>query len=87
MQEVLIAGRNKVVMKKLAETLRNPGARSIAIFYGAGHNPDLERRLAAEGFVAVADEWIPAWDIRSPASEAPPPPPAPPARRREPKLF
>lgn len=86
MQEVLITGRNKVVMEKLAETLKNPAARSIAIFYGAGHNPDLERRLVEEGYRPVRDEWLPAWEIRAPAEAAPAPAPAPRARR-EPTLY
>lgn len=67
-QEVLIHGRNEVVMARLREVLEGlPEVRSVAIFYGAGHNADLERRLVALGFEPVRDEWFGAWDIRSEA--------------------
>jgi tetratricopeptide (TPR) repeat protein len=84
-EEVLIVARNKVVARKLHEVLQAPGVRSVAIFYGAGHGPDLERRIAAEGFRAVAAEWLPAWEIRAPGAPvaAAPPPAAAHARRAE----
>lgn len=64
-EEVLIVRRNEAVMRRLDQALRAPGVHAIAIFYGAGHAPDFERRLRARGFAPVRDEWLPAWDIRS----------------------
>jgi len=47
------------------------GKRKIAIFYGGGHMPDLERRLRAElGVEKVGVEWLPAWDVRSAETKA-----------------
>lgn len=65
----LILERNRVVMQRLEAMLQNPAARSIAIFYGAGHNADLERRLAKLGYAPVQDEWIPAWVMDAPRDE------------------
>ena len=42
-QEILIQGRNKVVMQRLKEVLAGaPDVESIAIFYGAAHHADLQ---------------------------------------------
>lgn len=70
---VLVSGRNQVVMRVLGEQLaRHP--RRLAIFYGAGHMSDMEKRLLAIGFRPVRKKWITAWDIRKsakPASQTP----------------
>ncbi len=62
---VLISERNKVVIAKLKETLvkRSGQKGKIAIFYGAGHMPDLENRLIAEGFEKKKSVWIDAWNL------------------------
>jgi hypothetical protein len=40
------------------------GKRRIAIFYGAAHLPDMERRLAADyGLKATATRWLTAWRL------------------------
>lgn len=62
---VLVTERNKVVMAILDREL-NRGRREVAIFYGAGHFPDLERRLLADGFQRQAGVWITAWEIAEP---------------------
>lgn len=64
---VLISERNKVVIAKLKETLVKRSGRKgkIAIFYGAGHMPDLENRMIAEGFEKKKSVWIDAWKIAS----------------------
>ncbi|MHC4390987.1 MAG: hypothetical protein ACYS22_06675 [Planctomycetota bacterium] len=64
-QEVLIQGRNRVVIEAIRDLLQNKDARRIGVFYGAAHNPDLERRLRTMGFRAVEDRWLPAWNIRA----------------------
>lgn len=63
---VLIQGRNRVVVAKLREQLRR-GRRRLAVFYGVGHLPDLERRLRSElGFTRTGVTWLVAWDFREP---------------------
>lgn len=74
---VLVSERNKVVIAKLKETLvkRSGQKGKIAIFYGAGHMPDLENRLIAEGFKKKKLVWLDAWNL----AEKPVDPTAPPA--------
>ena len=63
-QEILIQGRNKVVIQRLEKVLDDaPDVESIAIFYGAAHQADLQQRLERLGFKPVRDEWFPAWDM------------------------
>ena len=59
----LLSGRNQHAMKVLAEQIAK-GRRKLAIFYGAGHMADFEKRLLAQGFVQKEEEWLVAWDIR-----------------------
>ena len=60
----LITVRNQRALEVLREQL-DAGARDIAIFYGAGHMPDFEKRLVDEfGMRRVSNEWIEAWDLR-----------------------
>lgn len=60
---VLLEGRNKVAIRVLKKTLRNPRKRKIGIFYGAAHMPDLEMRLEKLGFKKKKVEWLVAWDM------------------------
>lgn len=62
---VLVTERNKVVMQSL-EREWNRGRQQVAIFYGAGHLPDLEQRLVAQGFRPQTGVWLTAWDIADP---------------------
>lgn len=62
----LIAGRNQKAMRVLGRELR-AGRGHLALFYGAGHMSDLEKRLAAEtGATPAGREWLDAWDLRDP---------------------
>lgn len=62
---VIIEGRNKVAIKVLKEQIA-ADKKKLAVFYGAGHMPDLERRLMANlGMKPVSDEWLIGWDVRS----------------------
>jgi len=74
---VIVSERNKVVMAKLKEALARSGGgtRKIAVFYGAGHMPDLEKRLIADGFQKMSRTWLTAWKISDQAVD----PSAPPA--------
>lgn len=58
---VLVTERNKLVMTKLAEEQKARGAGKYAIFYGAGHMPDFEDRLIAQGYAKKETAWADAW--------------------------
>lgn len=58
----ILSGRNEHVMKVLDEQVVE-GKKKLVIFYGAGHMPDLEKRLNGEGFSKVTEHWNVAWDI------------------------
>lgn len=62
---ILIVDRNTIVLDDLRRLLRDePTTESVAIFYGAGHLPDLDRRLVEEmGYTAGRMEWHPAMEI------------------------
>ena len=58
----LITDRNAAVMSVLnRETAA--GKRSLAIFYGVGHLPDLHERLTREGYRISEVEWLTAWNM------------------------
>lgn len=59
----IVSERNKVALKKLSEQIA-AGKKKIAIFYGAGHMQDFEKRLAAEFHLRrSSDEWLTAWKL------------------------
>jgi hypothetical protein len=60
---VLLSGRNQVAMDVLAAQIEK-GKRNLAIFYGAGHMPDFEKRLLKSGYKKTSEQWLTAWDIR-----------------------
>jgi hypothetical protein len=63
----IITERNKVALKVLAEQIA-AGKKKIAIFYGAGHMPDMEERLTKDlGVHRDAEQWLAAWDLRTKA--------------------
>ncbi len=69
--EVVIGSRNERTMEVLAPLLdQGPGA--YAVFYGAAHLADFERRLTELGFQGGAFRWLPAWRI---GKDAPAPAP------------
>ena len=66
---VIITERNRKALAVLKERI-NAGERRLAIFYGAGHMPDLEARVLGENFLdgkfkieRAKLEWLPAWTI------------------------
>lgn len=71
MKKAIIDDRNDIVMNALGETLRDPTKRRIAIFYGAGHNPDFARRMLAAGWERGEKTWKTAWRIGRGASDTP----------------
>lgn len=60
---VLIVERNKAALVVLKEQL-DKGDKRIAIYYGAAHLPDMERRLLKDfGMRRTNNTWLTAWDI------------------------
>ena len=66
----LITERNKAALKVLAEEIK-AGKKKIAIFYGAGHLSDMEKRLNADfGLKRSGEQWLTAWNLRLPKEKA-----------------
>jgi hypothetical protein len=62
-RSLLIQLRNQISINVLSETIQK-GRKNIAIFYGAAHMPDLEKRLTQDlGFKIIKINWLTAWDI------------------------
>jgi hypothetical protein len=60
----LIEGRNKAALTVLKKQLA-AGKKKIAIFYGAGHMPDMEKHLVADfGMKFDGEQWLEAWNLR-----------------------
>ncbi len=61
---ILIKDRNQAALKVLKKELDN-GKKKIAIFYGAAHMPDFDKRLRQDfGLAPVSTTWLPAWDLQ-----------------------
>ncbi len=59
----LITERNKAAFAVLGEQLA-AGKRKVAVFYGAGHLPDMERRLVKDYQLKPGKtRWVTAWDL------------------------
>jgi hypothetical protein len=64
---VLLTERNKAAMRVVKETL-GKGKKNLAVFYGAAHLRDMEKRLKGMGFEPVATRWVTAWDVSAKAA-------------------
>lgn len=64
-ERVLIDQRNQVVMDDLrAIVQREHDVKSVAIFYGAAHMPDLAERLAEQlGYQPDGEQWFTAFEV------------------------
>ena len=63
LNQLLVADRNEAAMKVLQRQIVS-GKKKIAIFYGAAHMPDFEKRMASDlGLRPVRHVWIDAWDL------------------------
>jgi hypothetical protein len=61
---ILIEDRNSAAIKVFQKQL-TAGKKKIAIFYGAAHMPNFERRLVEDfGLRRQSVEWFTAWDLR-----------------------
>ena len=60
---LLVEDRNKACVKVLQQQL-TAGKKKIAIFYGAAHMPDFDKRLKEDfGMKRTESEWITAWNL------------------------
>lgn len=60
----LISERNKVAIEVLDREMA-AGKKKLAIFYGAGHMRDMEKRLVDElGLKLESERWIVAWKLK-----------------------
>lgn len=63
-KSVIIGERNRVAMDELEAAFRE-GCSKVAIFYGSGHLPDMDRRLRQQfGLVPTGINWRTAWLIK-----------------------
>jgi hypothetical protein len=61
---LLVVDRNKAALQVLKKEIAK-GHKKIAIFYGAAHMPDFQKRLADDfGLRRDSEEWLQAWDLR-----------------------
>ncbi len=64
----IITERNKKAFEVLTREI-GKGRKKLAVFYGAGHLPDMQRRLQENfGMRRTGTEWIPAWSLVSSGS-------------------
>jgi len=62
----LLSGRNQKALSVMRQQVA-AGKKRIAIFYGAAHMLDMEKRLVKDFGVRYKNQsWIPAWDLRMP---------------------
>lgn len=75
---VIIGDRNAKCLEVMDKELKG-GHKKLAIFYGAAHFPDMEKRLLEKGFKKTKHDWLTAWNVPKPQPKAAPVPPAAPA--------
>ena len=61
----LLEDRNAIVFRDLRKVLKQKKPpKSIVVFYGAAHMPDLEERIVEKlGFKPAGDEWLTAFGV------------------------
>lgn len=60
----IITERNRRAIQVLEKQLQS-GKQRVAIFYGAAHLPDFDKRLRTQfGLKPVESRWLEAWDLR-----------------------
>jgi len=63
----LVTERNKFALKVLGEEATQ-GKKRLAIFYGAAHMTDMEKRLLEQlPLKRTETRWLAAWDLKAPA--------------------
>ena len=74
--DVIIGVRNDHAWEVFHDSFPE-GHQRIAIFYGAAHLPDFQRRLLEEGWKLEERRWVPAWNIPVPEKQRAGPVPTP----------
>jgi hypothetical protein len=65
----IITERNKVALEVLAQEIK-ADKKHLGIFYGAGHLPDMEKRLISDfGLRPQSVRWLTAWDLTGKKAE------------------
>ncbi|HZW06319.1 MAG TPA: hypothetical protein VFF65_04275, partial [Phycisphaerales bacterium] len=65
MMGVILKDRNDVVLQDLRAVLAAEQRKDIAIFYGAGHLPDMEEKLVRDfGYTRQSEKWMEAISVR-----------------------
>lgn len=59
---VIVGERNRVALEVMDQEIAT-GKKRLAIFYGAAHLGDMEKRMEAKGWKRVKTEWVTAWDM------------------------
>jgi hypothetical protein len=60
---LLVSDRNEAALKVFQKEMAK-GKKKIAIFYGAAHMPDFDKRLKEEyGLKRSSEQWLSAWDL------------------------
>jgi len=63
---LLIEDRNKKAIEVLKKEMAKRNQGRLALFYGAAHLPDFEKRLVEDlGMKKTETTWLRAWDIRT----------------------
>lgn len=66
----IITERNKVALAVVKKEIEG-GKRKLAIFYGAGHMPDMEKRLLADfPLKRDSERWLVAWKLEPKSKKA-----------------
>lgn len=58
----LVEGRNDKALSVLDREIA-AGKKRLAIYYGAAHMTDMEKKLLAKGFTKIGERWLVAWDV------------------------
>lgn len=70
MYQAIVIDRNKIVIDVLQKQMQEePAKANIGIFYGAGHNEDLTKRLTDLGFTQSNQRWVTGWKIGNGVSD------------------
>lgn len=75
----MFAGESAIIGDRNAKCLQvfdaqvGKGRKKLAIFYGAAHFPDMEKRLLEKGYKKTKQEWATAWDVPKPEAVQPAP--------------
>ena len=65
----IISERNKRAFEVLEKQIK-AGKKKIGVFYGAGHFPDMEKRLLKDfGLKRDSEKWLVAWKLEKPKAE------------------